>query len=108
MSAAPADNSAKPSERDPVARTGVLHQFGSMLRAIFAPPVRRALLAITLTIVFILILTAYCQIRLNSWNKPFYDALSRRDFGDFLFQLGVFSIIAGALLVLAVAKSWLV
>jgi len=23
--------------------------------------------------------TAYMQIRLNAWNKPFYDALSRRD-----------------------------
>lgn len=95
-------------DRDPTARAGVLHQFGSLLRASFVPPMRRPLIALILTIVVILILTAYCQIRLNGWNKPFYDALSRRDFGDFLFQLGVFFIIAGALLVLAVAQRWLV
>ena len=39
--------------------------------------------------------TAYLQIRLNSWNKPFYDALSRRDLHDFMVQLGVFFILAG-------------
>ena len=36
--------------------------------------------------------TAYGQIRLNSWNQPFYDALSRRDFAQFLMQLGIFGI----------------
>jgi len=45
---------------------------------------------------------------LNGWNKPFYDALSRRDLRDFLFQLGVFFLIAGILLVLNVAQRWLV
>jgi vitamin B12/bleomycin/antimicrobial peptide transport system ATP-binding/permease protein len=39
--------------------------------------------------------TAYGQIRLNGWNKPFYDAMSRRDLRDFLYQLGVFFLIAG-------------
>ncbi|MGO9682147.1 MAG: ABC transporter ATP-binding protein/permease, partial [Beijerinckiaceae bacterium] len=47
------------------------------------------------------------QIRLNSWNQPFYDALSRRDFPRFLVQLGVFGIVAGALLVLNVGQRWL-
>jgi putative ATP-binding cassette transporter len=51
--------------------------------------------------------TAYGQIRLNNWNQPFYDALSRHDFAQFLVQLGVFGLIAGALLVLNVAQRWL-
>ena len=51
--------------------------------------------------------TAYGQIRLNRWNQPFYDALSHRNFAEFLHQLGVFGIIAGALLVLNVAQRWL-
>lgn len=51
--------------------------------------------------------SAYGQIRLNIWNKPFYDALSRRDLGQFLAQLGVFFVIAGALLVLNVGRRWL-
>jgi putative ATP-binding cassette transporter len=52
--------------------------------------------------------TAYGQIRLNGWNKPFYDALSRRDLRDFLYQLGVFFLIAGFLLALNVVQRWLV
>ena len=60
------------------------------------------------TILLIIIATAYAQIRLNRWNKPFYDALSRRDFSDFLHQLGVFAIIASSLLVLNVVQRWFV
>src|SRR4029077_15063093 len=40
-------------------------------------------------------------------NQPFYDALAHRDFAQFLVQLGVFGIIAGALLILSVAQRWL-
>src|SRR5581483_8985245 len=60
------------------------------------------------SILLIIIATAYAQIRLNRWNKPFYDALSRRDFSDFLHQLGVFGIIAASLLVLNVVQRWFV
>ncbi len=57
--------------------------------------------------VLVIAATAYGQIRLNSWNKPFYDALSHRDFAQFLEQLGIFGLLAGALLVLNVAQRWL-
>jgi putative ATP-binding cassette transporter len=50
--------------------------------------------------------TAYGQIRLNGWNQPFYDALSHRNMHGFVIQLGVFGIIAGALLALNVAQRW--
>ena len=55
-----------------------------------------------------MLITAYGQIVLNSWNKPFYDAISRRDLRDFIVQLGVFFVIVGVLLVLNVAQRWLV
>jgi vitamin B12/bleomycin/antimicrobial peptide transport system ATP-binding/permease protein len=51
--------------------------------------------------------TAYAQIRLNAWNKPFYDALARRDLYAFLHQLLVFLVIAAVLLSLNVAQTWL-
>src|SRR6202042_1939144 len=56
---------------------------------------------------FVVAATAYGQIRLNTWNQPFYDALSHRDFAQFLHQLGIFGLIAGALLVLNVGQRWL-
>ena len=51
--------------------------------------------------------TAYAQIRLNAWNKPFYDALTRKDLFVFWKQLGVFAGLAGVLLLLNVAQTWL-
>ena len=70
--------------------------------------VARILLLLVIAVILVIIFTAYGQIRLNRWNKPFYDALSRRDLHDFLLQLGIFFIIAFGLLVLNVAQRWLV
>jgi ABC-type uncharacterized transport system fused permease/ATPase subunit len=47
------------------------------------------------------------ELRLNAWNKPFFDAIERRDLDSFGFQLIVFAIIAIGLLTLNVAQTWL-
>ncbi len=78
-----------------------------MTRAIFASPVGKVLVLLVIAVILVVVATAYGQIRLNRWNKPFFDALSRRDFRDFVFQLEVFFLIAGSLLVLNVAQRWL-
>ncbi len=78
-----------------------------MIRAIFASPVGKTLAMLVAAIVLVIVASAYGQIRLNRWNKPFFDALSRRDLRDFFFELGVFFLIAGSLLVLNVAQRWL-
>ncbi len=87
---------------------GLIDQVGQILRAVFTSPVGKRLMVLIATIVLVVVATAYGQIRLNGWNKPFYDALSRRDMRDFLYQLGVFFVIAGFLLALNVAQRWLV
>ncbi len=87
---------------------GLLAQLRMMLHALGASPVGKRLLALVAAVIVVVAATAYAQIRLNLWNKPFFDALSRRDVRDFLYQLGVFLLIAGALLVLNVAQRWLV
>jgi vitamin B12/bleomycin/antimicrobial peptide transport system ATP-binding/permease protein len=91
-----------------IAHLSLARQVGLMGRTIFRPPVGRALIWLVVAIIIVVAATAYGQIRLNGWNKPFYDALSRRDLRDFLFQLGVFFTIAGFLLTLNVAQRWLV
>jgi putative ATP-binding cassette transporter len=78
-----------------------------MARALWAAPVRNTLFFLSGALFVVIAVTAYGQIRLNSWNQPFYDALSRHDFPQFLRQLGVFGLIAGALLVLNVGQRWL-
>ena len=87
---------------------GLGRQVGLLCRRIFGSPVGKTLMLLLATIILVVAATAYGQIRLNGWNKPFYDALSRRDLRDFLFQLGVFFLIAGFLLVLNVVQRWLI
>ncbi|MBV8416724.1 MAG: ABC transporter ATP-binding protein/permease [Verrucomicrobia bacterium] len=58
-------------------------------------------------LLLVLAATAFGQIRLNAWNRPFYDALQRKDLHGFAVQLLVFCVIAGLLLILNVAQTWL-
>jgi putative ATP-binding cassette transporter len=90
------------------AHLGFVRQLSTIVRAIFASPVGKKLWTLIAAIVIVIAATAYGQILLNRWNRPFYDALSRRDLRDFLFQLGVFFLIAGFLLVLNVVQRWFV
>src|SRR5208337_799401 len=96
-----------PADKDGIAESGLVPQMAMMSRGLWASPTRNTVAMLAVALFIVIAATAYGQIRLNSWNQPFYDALSRRDFPRFLVQLGVFGIIAGVLLVLNVAQRWL-
>src|SRR5471030_562886 len=102
------DISDAASESEEAAHSGLVHQLGMMVRALLASSVGKRLIGLIAIIFIIVVATAYGQIRLNRWNKPFFDALSRRDLREFLVQLGVFFIIAGLVLILNVAQRWFV
>jgi vitamin B12/bleomycin/antimicrobial peptide transport system ATP-binding/permease protein len=107
-----ADRSSKPSGLLAVrtARPGggrLVPQMMIMFRAFWASPQRTRVVLLGVALVAVISATAYGQIRLNAWNRPFYDALARKDLREFLFQLAVFSVIAGGLLVLNVTQTWL-
>jgi putative ATP-binding cassette transporter len=91
-----------------IAQLSFWRQLGLVVRTIFSSSAARTITVLLGALVLVVAATAYGQIRLNGWNKPFYDALSRRDLRDFLFQLGVFFLIAGFLLTVNVAQRWLV
>jgi vitamin B12/bleomycin/antimicrobial peptide transport system ATP-binding/permease protein len=95
------------SDIDEAAQAGLIPQLSMMVGALFSSPVRKTLLLLGFGLVATILITAYGQIRLNSWNQPFYDALARRDIADFLVQLGVFAMIAGSLLLLNVFQTFL-
>jgi putative ATP-binding cassette transporter len=90
-----------------VAGEGLWPQLMMMVGAFIASAQRTTLLMLAGVTVAVVAATAYAQIRLNAWNKPFYDALATKDFEKFLRQLLVFAVIAGALLCLNVAQTWL-
>jgi vitamin B12/bleomycin/antimicrobial peptide transport system ATP-binding/permease protein len=104
---APKTSEAPASDAQEVANARLVPQFLMMARALWAAQVRNKLLLLSGALFLVIAATAYGQIRLNSWNQPFYDALSHRKFAEFLDQLGVFAAIAGVLLVLNVAQRWL-
>jgi putative ATP-binding cassette transporter len=108
MNEVPPEAPARLAEPEEGEHAGLRAQLGWMLQALRESPAGRAVLALSVSISLIIAATAYWQIRLNSWNKPFFDALSRRDLPAFWVQLGMFFVIAGTLLVLNVAQRWLV
>src|SRR5262249_31362102 len=95
------------AEIDEAAHAGLVRQLSMMIAALLASRVRSLLLLLGLAVFVVILATAYGQNALNNWNKPFYDALARRDLREFVRQLGMFGIIAGGLLVLNVAQRWL-
>lgn len=95
------------SEFEQAAKAGALRQTGMIFRAIFGSPVGKQIIFLVAILVAAILINTYGQVVLNRWNKPFYDALSRRDLNDFLFQLGVWAGIVSTLLVLDVAQRWL-
>ncbi len=78
-----------------------------MASGFWLSPQRNKLLMLAGALVAVVGATAYMQIRLNSWNRPFYNALTNKDMSGFLSQLVVFGEIAGILLVLNVLQMWL-
>ena len=90
-----------------ILEVGLRPRLAIMWRAFLASPQSRVLLMLGGATFVVIGATAYAQIRLNAWNKPFYDALARKDLYAFLHQLLVFLVIAAVLLSLNVAQTWL-
>ena len=92
---------------DILAQDDLLSEITWMAPAFWASRERNKLLLLAVALIAIISATAYAQIRLNAWNRPFYNALTRKDLSAFVDQLGVFAELAIGLLVLNVAQTWL-
>lgn len=82
-------------------------QLFMMWRAFMASPVRNTILWLIFGIFAVIVATALGQVLLNSWNRPFYDSIERRDLQAFFHQLVVFAEIAGVLLIFNITQTWL-
>ena len=106
-----AQQSSEPSNggvcTDRPAQDSLLSEVGGMAPAFWASHQRNKLLMLAVALIAVVGATAYAQVRLNAWNRPFYNALTRKDMHAFIDQLGVFAELAGVLLVLNVAQTWL-
>ena len=88
-------------------KSSLFSEIARMGSVIWRSNERHQLLMLAAGLVGIVVVTAYMQVRLNAWNQPFYDALTRKDLSAFLKQLGVFAGLAAVLLVLNVTQVWL-
>jgi vitamin B12/bleomycin/antimicrobial peptide transport system ATP-binding/permease protein len=86
---------------------GVIAQLMVMARALATSPYRRRLGLLAAGIVIVICANTAGQIRLNSWQGAFYDAIEQKHVAAFMTQLLVFVVIAGGLLVLVVSQTWL-
>lgn len=89
------------------AEASFFEQLAMLRRAFMASPLRNTILMFAFGILAVILATAAGQIILNRWNRPFYDAIERRDLQAFFHQLIIFAQIAGVLLVLNVTQTWL-
>src|SRR5271170_1084940 len=103
----PDDAPNKTADAEEIENARLMPQLKIMASALWAAQVRNVLFMFWGALFLVIAATAYGQIKLNAWNQPFYDALSHRNFAQFLHQLGVFGFIAGTLLVLNVGQRWL-
>ena len=94
-------------DSDEAAQQGLFKQVSLIAGAIYQAGVARALIFLVVGLFLVIAATAYSQTLMNAWNKPFYDALSRRDLHEFIAQLGVFFLIITGLTVLNVMQRWL-
>jgi putative ATP-binding cassette transporter len=92
---------------DAVTKPSVLSELGRMVTLYWASSERKRLIRLAAGIFIVIAATAHMQVRLNAWNQPFYDAVTRKDLPEFIRQLGVFAILAAILLALNVTQVWL-
>ncbi|MCX5494812.1 ABC transporter ATP-binding protein/permease [Kaistia dalseonensis] len=85
----------------------LIRQFTAFMSALWHSSGRSTFVLLSVGMVTVIIATSGMQIVLNAWNKPFYDAIEQKNVPSFLFYLMVFGGIAGVLLALNVAQTWL-
>jgi putative ATP-binding cassette transporter len=86
---------------------GVVSRLLTLAGALRTSPQRSIIALLAAGLLLVIIATTVVQLRLNAWNKPFYDAIAAKDVQSFVIQLGIFAIIAGTLTVLNAFQTWL-
>jgi len=59
------------------------------------------------TVIGLQLFQVWLNVRFNAWYKTFYDALQNKDWDTFIWQLGVFSVLAAFFIVSAVYQLYL-
>jgi len=86
---------------------GVASQLYVLAKALRASAHWSPLALLAVGLIAVIVCTTVAQVRLNAWNQPFYDAIAQKDAQAFIVQVGVFALIACALIALNATQTWL-
>ena len=86
---------------------GTAQQLRTYGDAVRGSPGRYRLLLLAVALAVVIGVTTIGQLRLNAWYEPFFDAVKNRDLPSFVRQLAVFAVVAGVLIFLNIAQTWL-
>ncbi len=90
-----------------IVRSSFFGQVRALVNVLWVSRERNHLIWLSIGLAVVILLTAAGQVRLNTWWGSFYDALARRDLGQFGQQLALFGIIIAFLVVFGVSQTWL-
>lgn len=91
----------------PAAKDGLAQHVGAFLAAVRGADNSRRVWLIVGALVVVVGGVTFGQLRLNAWQRDFYDAIAAYDLDGFLTQLLVFVAIVALLLSVGVAQTWL-
>lgn len=81
--------------------------FGGFLGVLGRAGNRRRIYWACVSLVAVVAATTFGQLRLNEWQRDFYDALADRALDPLIVQIAVFGALVAALVALGVAQTWL-
>lgn len=97
---------ADPSEGSPKEPGGVLRRFIALAAPYFTSEERWTAWLLTGGVVGLTLLQIAFAVRLNIWNRDFFNALEWRDWNAFLYQMGLFALLCLATMGVAVYQTY--
>ena len=88
-------------------RLGFLREAWKLAWPYWRSEERWSAFALLAAVVALNLIAVWINVRLNLWNKDFYDALQEYDWKNFWYQLGLFCFIAAAWIIVAVYQLYL-
>jgi putative ATP-binding cassette transporter len=92
---------------DPPGSQGFLRRFVALAAPYFTSEERWTAWLMTGGVVALTLLQIGIAVRLNIWNRDFFNALEGRDWNAFLMQMGLFALLCGATMGVAVYQAYI-
>jgi putative ATP-binding cassette transporter len=103
----PDNQPARANETDGAGSPGFLRRFLAVAAPFFTSEERWMAWLLTVGVIALTLLQIAIAVRLNVWNRDFFNALENRDWHAFLYQMGMFALLAGSTMGVAVYHVYL-